>query len=184
MSIKLYVGPMFSGKTSELSKEFMRWKSINASILLLNHTLDTRYSKDSISTHDKSQIKCIFTDNLEDFMDATEDVIIIDEGQFHKNLISMCNYWANSGKNVIVGALNCDSNKKPFGEIDQLYKHCDEVIKLNALCIKCKNGTRAIFTFNEDKSEQIKVGSEDYLPLCRIHWNKGMLFQTNSTIGD
>jgi thymidine kinase len=63
---------------------------------------------------------------------------------------------------------------EPIGDITKIIPLADEVIKLNAYCVYCKNGTLANFTkreYNLKNSDQILVGSNDlYSPCCRYHF--------------
>ena len=48
------------------------------------------------------------------------------------------------------------------------YLESDDVIKKNAFCAKCEDGTRAPFTHRKSNAtEQIIIGESDYVALCR-----------------
>lgn len=52
--IELILGPMFSGKSSELLQKVRRLEISKKKCLVLNYTHDNRYSdQDVMSTHDK-----------------------------------------------------------------------------------------------------------------------------------
>ena len=72
-------------------------------------------------------------------------------------------------KHVIVIGLNGDSNRIPFGQINDLLPYCDDITMLKALCSKCKDGTPGIFSKRiVANSGQICVGSiETYMATCR-----------------
>jgi thymidine kinase len=72
----------------------------------------------------------------------------------------------------IIAGLSGDYNMNPIGDIIKLVPVADEIIKLKALCVYCKNGTPASFTKKEiDNQKQILVGgSEIYSPVCRKHF--------------
>lgn len=175
MSINLIMGCMFSGKTSSLINIAKNSKLINRKVLLINYDEDTRYSSSSsITTHDSISIECIpcgkdisIILNHEDYINS--EVICINEGQFFNNLISFCKTACNAGKEVHVCGLDGDYLKCPFGELLNLIPHCDNVKKLKALCMSCKNGTLASFTKRIGNSDAlIEIGStEMYIPVCR-----------------
>jgi thymidine kinase len=73
------------------------------------------------------------------------------------------------GKEIHVCGLNGDYLKRPFGEILNLIPHCESIIKMDALCMKCKDGTTASFTKKLNNSNTlIEIGSSDmYIPVCR-----------------
>jgi thymidine kinase len=52
--IDLIIGPMFSGKSSELQRMVRRYKLANKQCIVINYVGDNRYSdKEFASTHDK-----------------------------------------------------------------------------------------------------------------------------------
>jgi thymidine kinase len=52
--IELILGPMFSGKSSELLRKVRRFEVAKKRCLVINYTHDNRYSnEDVMSTHDK-----------------------------------------------------------------------------------------------------------------------------------
>ena len=50
--IEIIIGPMYSGKSSELLKIARRYKTLNKPILLINHTSDIRYGSNIVCTKD------------------------------------------------------------------------------------------------------------------------------------
>ena len=100
-------------------------------------------------------------------------VIIIEEGQFYKNLLTFVTMLVDHyGKKVIVAGLDGDANRKMFGDILKLIPLSDSIIKLKSYCKKCNDGTEALFTSkNTDKIEIIDIGGSDkYEALCRKHY--------------
>jgi thymidine kinase len=54
-----------------------------------------------------------------------------------------------------------------------LIPDCDEIIKLKAYCSMCKDGTEALFSWKTTKNKNlIDIGTDNYVPLCRQHYNK------------
>ena len=91
------MGPMFSGKTSELIKRVSR-ESIyrQKKSILIKYSKDTRYSTDTVLTHDKYIIfiKRIYNytamraEKLGDIYNELKeyDIVAIDEGQFFEDV--------------------------------------------------------------------------------------------------
>jgi thymidine kinase len=99
--------------------------------------------------------------------------IIIEEAQFFNDLkVFVLTAVEQFKKDVVVVGLDGDSNRKPFGQILELIPYCDSVQKLTAVCTKCENGVRAIFTSRKVHADsQVLVGAADlYEPLCRRHY--------------
>jgi len=195
MSIELIIGPMFSGKSSELIRRIRQLKVLNHKYIIIKPQIDFRYDSNKIVTHNKESEACILINDLNNIAD--DDIkliqtIIIDEGQFLKNLKNKVLYWCEKlNKNIIIGGLDGDYKRNIFGEILDLIPYADNYIKLKALCKQCNDGTPAIFTHRLSKqntdqitnqntdqlTDQVLIGSEDiYISLCRKCYIKLNLF--------
>jgi len=180
MSLKLIIGCMFSGKTTEIIKIINRLNKINKKVLIITSKLDNRYTTDSICSHDNLSIKSKSINNDEilsiknDIEYKNSEYIIIDEAQFFKDLKLFVKYSIDYlDKHLIVVGLNCDTNQNNFGEIKELYPIAEEIILLKALCENCKDGTEAIFSYKKTNNQNIiDIGGEnEYEPLCRKCFN-------------
>jgi thymidine kinase len=173
MSLKIIVGCMYSGKSSEIIREYKRLQSIEKNVLLINHKLDVRYTENSICSHDKVSANSLSIDCLQEIPDSfleTYEYIIIDESQFFQDLFEFVTENVdNCQRNIIVVGLNGDSNRSNFGDIYRLYPMADDIVLLKALCSVCKDGTNAIFSKKIiDSSNQTDIGSSDkYIAVCR-----------------
>ena len=171
MSLKLILGCMYSGKTTEILRIVNSLKHINEIPLVIKPKIDDRYSDNKICTHNKQEYECQTIEKLTDFKNPFHvKYIIIEEAQFFEDLLLfVIDQVEIKGKNVIVVGLDGDSDRQNFGEIHKLYPLCDDIIKLKAYCSICKNGTPGIFSKRlSDKKEQILVGSDgDYIAVCR-----------------
>ena len=67
------------------------------------------------------------------------DVIGIDEGQFYPDLITGVEKYVRKDKILIISALDGTFERKPFGQIPNLIPLCDDIVKLNAICMICGN---------------------------------------------
>lgn len=175
-SIKIILGCMFSGKTSEIIRECNRWNSINKNVLCINYVKDDRYGNDdNLYSHTKEHFNCKKVELLSEISEndiKEAHIILINEGQFFSDLIECCKSWCEIyQKNIIVSGLDGDFQRNPFGKILDLIPLADSVVKLPALCHKCMDGTEAIFTSRlSDESEQIVIGANNYVALCRKHY--------------
>lgn len=110
--IELILGPMFSGKSTELLRRLRRHELASKKVVLVKHMADDRYSPDSkgVLTHDligktASLVTSDLTrDLLPQFGDA--DVIGIDEGQFFTDVPEVAEALSARGKLVIVAGLS------------------------------------------------------------------------------
>ena len=175
--LELYIGPMFSGKSTELIKNVRLNKVLNRKVLVVKPAIDVRYDSNRIVSHSGEKEDCVTTNDLEDIKDnliLEHDIIIIDEGQFFKSLKKMCLKWVEEfNKYIIVGGLDGDFQRKPMGEILDLIPYADKYIKLCALCKYCGDGTKAIFSKRiSSENSQVLIGGNDiYVSVCRYHYN-------------
>jgi len=184
--LELFIGPMFSGKTSKILEIYKQCKFCNIPVTIINHSIDTRYHDTMVSTHDKVMAPCIQTTRLTDVWDykdidshynensdrhiklRTADVILINEGQFFEDLYEVVEYMLKSNKRVYICGLDSDFERKKFGQILDLIPLCDKVNKLTSLCSQCKDGTPGIFSMRlTSEKQQTLVGSDNYIPVCR-----------------
>ena len=191
--LELAVGPMFSAKTSFLVELYKQYKFCGISVAVINHSIDNRYDNEMLSTHDKVKIPCIKTDKLMDlyaeyidiehptdsiprlqdkFKVMSSEVILINEGQFFTDLEEFVKLMLVKGKKIYVSGLDGDFERKKFGHILDLIPLCDKVTKLTSLCSLCKDGTRAIFSKRLTNETEQKVGSDNYIPVCRSCYEK------------
>ena len=99
--------------------------------------------------------------------------MIIEELRFFNDAFVKITEWLDKyDKKIIAAGLISDFARKPFGDVLSLIPHAEDIIKLTALCKKCKDGTKACFTkrtINNDN--KIIVGScECYEAVCRKHY--------------
>lgn len=170
-ALELIVGPMFSGKSTELLRRVRRHRYGRRNILIVKHAADTRYSRSAVVvTHDHVTETSVCVDRLGHLDDAAwgaADVIAIDEGQFMPDLQEFCRRACARGKLVLVAALDGTYTREPFGSVCALVPFAERVDKLCAVCGVC--GRDAPFTrrLTRDTSV-IVVGSDDmYVPVCR-----------------
>jgi len=185
--LELIIGPMFSGKTSEILEIYKKCKFCNISVSIINHTIDKRYHDTMVSSHDKIMAPCLQANKLNDiwtesgFIESgnqsdkyankllrSSDVILINEGQFFPDLYEVVIDMLINNKKVYICGLDGDFERKKFGSILDLIPHCDKVRKLTSLCSLCKDGTPGIFSMRlTNETAQTVVGSDNYIPVCR-----------------
>ena len=171
MSLKIIMGNMFSGKTSELVRRLKRYEVIGKRILVINSSKDTRCLEHVLRTHDNMKFDCIKTNNLNELNYQDVDVIAIDEAQFFIGLKVFVEKVLTRGKTIILTGLDGDYKQDKIGEILDCIPLADKVFKLSAMCMECMDGTHGPFTkriVNSDKVELVG-GKEMYMAVCRKH---------------
>lgn len=175
--LDMIIGPMFAGKTSEVIKRIRQAKLLSKTYLIVNHIFDTRYGNDHIVTHDAVKEKCKSLDRLAPLMQdpnfTRAEMVFIEEAQFFEDLEEFAvTAVEEHGKHVIVSALDGDYQRKPFMNVSLLMPFADEITRLSALCMQCKDGTRAPFTKRVvTDTHKVLVGSmNEYVSVCRKHY--------------
>ena len=173
IELTLIFGSMFSSKTTKLIKIISEYEAIGKKTLFINHKLDTRCGENEAKTHSNQIRKCVKTENLLDLIDNKEfkqaEVIAIDEASFYEDLYKFIINIEDLNKKIYVGGLNGCSNRKPFGQINDLLPLADDIIHLKSLCAICKSGVKGIFSKRiSSKKSKILVGDKDqYIACCR-----------------
>lgn len=166
--IQIILGPMFSGKSTELMRRIQRYKYANHECLLIKYAKDSRYSDDYMSTHDKHMLPAVKTEVLSKVHIPNSCTVIgIDEGQFFPDIVDFCETMANDGLRVIVAALDGTFQRKGFGSFLSLIPLAESVVKLNAVCMMCYG--EAAFTKRIGCETQVEIigGSDKYMAVCR-----------------
>lgn len=171
MSLKIIMGNMFSGKTTELIRRLKRYKVIGKRILVLNSSLDTRSSDEVLKTHDNSKFECLKVSNLEDVDYSKVDIIAVDEAQFFSGLKSFVKKVLMDNKTILLAGLDGDYKQEKFGEIIDCIPLADKVFKITAMCMECMDGTHGPFTKRIVQNDKLElVGDHDiYKAVCRKH---------------
>jgi thymidine kinase len=168
--IEVICGSMFSGKTEELIRRLKRAKIANLKVEIFKPSIDVRFDKVNIISHDTNAISSTPIDNSQRILlfASGVDVIGIDEAQFFDDEIAnVCDELAAKGVRVIAAGLDMDYTGKPFGQMPFLMAKADYVTKLHAICVKC--GHIANYSYRKIPNEdRIMLGEKDvYEPRCR-----------------
>ena len=178
MKLTLVLGPMFAGKTSFIINKFHQEHKLFKDIIALKPTIDNRYSDNEIVSHNDNlkSIPALIVDDLNQiektFLDNF-DIILIDEGQFFKNLNLWIRKMENFSGEIIISALNGDFKRQAFGEINLLISRADNLIFLQGQCHFCSRSSSfslkktIVKSSTSQEENQIEVGGNDkYVPVC------------------
>lgn len=168
-SIRVILGPMFSGKTTELIRRIRRYHVARMSVVVVKYAPDTRYSQTDVVSHDQTRWAAVPTRRLMDHLAELlpYDVIGIDEAQFFDDLVEFCEEMAARGKHVVVAGLDATYQRKPFGQLLALIPLAENVKKLKAVCSFC--GSPAAYSLRTASDEGVEVigGLDKYVAACR-----------------
>ena len=168
--IELIVGPMFSGKSSELIRRVKRYTRANRECLVIKYKKDTRYTgPDDLSTHDRTTYPAVSAEiKLAEVLEKalTADVVAIDEAQFFVDLVEFAEGLAKLGKTVLVAGLDGDFEQKPFLPMLYLWPHAETILKLTAIC-DCNADAAFTKRIVESTQQELIGGAESYVAVCR-----------------
>ena len=183
MSLRVVLGPMFAGKTSEIQSVVRRYMCLGKPVLVLTAAIDNRYQSEvtAIVNHDRVAVPAVpvAVDGLRAVLEwpsfAAAVAVIIDEAQFFRGCLVDFALTAvdEFGKHVVVVGLDGDTQREAFGDILKLIPLADVIEKKTALCRRCGDGTAALFTrgLSVGHEGQVSVGgAEQYEPVCRRHF--------------
>ena len=173
--IYLIIGPMFSGKSTELIRNIKRFKIKKLSTAVVSTKLDNRFTdNDSITTHDNIEYPAFRCEKIYDLREKllNFDVIAIDEGQFYSDIVEESELLANMGKIVIISALSGNFKREPFEVISRLISKSDSIQNLNAICYFCNDDANFSLRITNQKEEIVVGGDNIYKPACRSCFNK------------
>ena len=183
--IELIIGPMFSGKSTELMRRIKRHMIAKRDCIVVKYFKDKRYSEGDMATHDRQLLKASSTETLDTIYESllTHDVIGIDEGQFFPDVsnavsdsqvVEVSDKLAEKGKVVIISALDGTFQKKPFGRILELIPLCEQVNKLTAVCVGCGKDASFSQRLTCEKTVELIGGADLYRPVCRTCFAAGL----------
>lgn len=179
MSITVYFGPMFSGKTSKIrSDAFMYSRVFDKKCLFINWKDDDR----GYMTHSGASFPVSFdtrtVENLESIKESglNYDVILIDEAHFITNLYTVVRFWYENKRTVVVAGLVTRFDGEAIGEIPLLNHVAETYMQFKAKCIECgKEGKIVDASFTkrvvESNAEVLVGGADSYIAVCTSHFN-------------
>ncbi len=175
--INLVIGPMFSGKTTEIITRYKRHIENGKRCLMVKFKGDTRYSSSMVVSHTGEQVEAVVCDLLQyvDKLVIDCDVVCIDEAQFYEDAPVFCDKWANEGKCIEICGLSGTFNRTPFHVISQLVPIAENILHLKAVC-QVSGGDASFVRIHDrravsDKFSTVLIGgSELYSPVNRKHY--------------
>jgi thymidine kinase len=166
-NINVYSGPMKCGKTQQVLNEYKRQLITGKKVIMFKPNVDTREGADIVKTRNGIGVPSIGIDDISELKKYDADIYCIDEFQFLTGDVSLIQNMADNGKSFYISGLNLTAEKKPFGKMNDLLCIADNVNMLTAICSNCKNENAVYSFFKGNKNQEIVIGDEEYMPLCR-----------------
>ena len=182
MSLQIFIGPMYAGKTTKLMHMFHNDKNKNKIIIdyeiydtsnnitigeLENHKEVT--ISNVIKTKKLNNILNESYYNDDDFiyyqkMNKAQN-IYINECQFFPDLKECVIIWLKQNKNIFIYGLDGDYKAELFGQTSSLIPYCSYIEKIKGTCKLCNNESLLSYRTN-NQVEQFVPNYDIYIPLC------------------
>lgn len=171
--INVFTGPMKCGKTQKILDEAQRQQIAGKDIKVFKPNVDDRFSNAEVVSRKGYKTEAIGINEVDEIKNYDADVYVIDEFQFLKGNLAELYNLAKKGKKFYIAGLNLTSERKPFGKMGELLCMSDNVQMLTSVCEVCRNDN-AIYTYykGENKSSDVLVGEDCYIPVCRKCYEK------------
>ena len=184
----LITGPMFSGKSTFLLQKIERAVYGKKRVLLIRPQGDDR----GYFTHSEGRANGILSsfinENKIDVKELTEfsetniecikdyDCIFVDEYFMIKNNALLAKAMQDNcgNQDIYFAGLLSTSENQLFDEAITLLPYCENIIKLNGVCMECGDDNANYSMYKGDsKTEKIIVGDEDkYECVCKACYEK------------
>lgn len=176
--IEVITGPMFSGKSEELIKRIRILLYAEYKVLVIKPKFDNRFSSNEIVSRNGLKVKTLVASNVNEIkklFNKSYNALVIDEVQFFdSSLINYVDELSCEGIRIILSGLDQNYLRQPFGIMPQLLSIADDITKLHAVCLVCKNAATCSFRKTKSQNEFELGDFEEYEARCRYCHKIGM----------
>lgn len=176
MSLELIVGPMFSGKSTEIRRRVKRAQAVGHKVLVIKHDKDVRYSdKPEVTTHDQLTVHAELASRLLPMLEHAicHKLVVIEEVQFFEDVEDVRQFvhrliWA--GREVVAVGLDGDFNREPWPVVSALTPLAHKSQKLLAICMRCKKNDAPYTCYKGPPTGSVNPGVHGYEACCAECW--------------
>lgn len=181
--ITLITGPMYGGKSTTLVQKMERYLYAKKKVLFVRPNKDERgyitHSglKDWFGEFTTDTIKIDeWTPELIESLDKY-DAVFVDEYFMIKGNVNVCRHVSDKKYDVYFAGLLATSENELVSEAKEILPYCDDIIKLNGVCMLCGSQHGNYSMYNGTKTQEIVVGDSAYKCVCRrcYYKMKGLL---------
>ncbi len=166
--LEVVCGPMFAGKTSHLLARHAELVATGVAVRVFKPARDTRYSEDSIVTHDGASLSATSVSGADAIRSCEAKAIIIDEAHFFGDALTpVCLELVKAGRWVIVAGVDRDHRGRGFAPFPSLLIEADRVDKLHSKCSVCGGPAVHSQRMVADDSPIVVGGADLYEVRCR-----------------
>ena len=169
---RMYVGPMFGGKTTRMLSQIERYSYMGEEALLFKPKVDERYETDSICSHTgvkQEAIRVEHGDDIQRIVSAiyggTPSVIAIDEAFMIPGSGNAAIQLFTRGHTVLVASLQLSSDGSAYEETQEMFPYATYVAVCPAVDPISKQDAYYTEKYGGRKDHAIEVGgAEMYRP--------------------
>lgn len=178
---------MSAGKSLDLLKVNHNYREQGKKTLLFTPRIDTRHGEGKITSRIGIQEDALSVDyefNFYEYVKRNKIVsekiycILIDEAQFlsREQIVQLSRVVDWLGIPVMCYGLKNDFQNNLFEGAEALLLYSDKIIEIKTICAKDTCGKKATMNLRlSDGSpvyhgQQIQIGDDEYLPVCRKHY--------------
>lgn len=175
---KIFVGPMFSGKSTHLINEIDKAKYQKKSWIVFKPKIDNRSGKNKILSHNGVSLPATEISDANEINNYVYDEngckefnkIFCDELFMIPNAYKVIVSLYVDGFDICASSLDLSAKAKPYNDIVFLMAYATEIIKCHAYCSVC--GEKAFFTNKKTNTDvEFEIGAEElYEPMCLQHY--------------
>ncbi|MCX8185382.1 MAG: thymidine kinase [Sulfolobales archaeon] len=138
----MIVGPMFSGKTTELLRVLRKYAIAGYSVVLVKPSTDARYAVNKVVSHDGLEMDALVVEPRFTGLAKVSkllyehNVVGIDEFQFFEYTPDLIKFILDLSNErlVIIAALNLDFRGEPWEVVKEILPYAEDVKVLRAVC--------------------------------------------------
>lgn len=187
--LSYHYGVMQSSKSASLLMVAHNYESQGKDVILFTPDIDDRnkvgtihsrvgIEKDAHALSKEDNISEIVEERLEERGYEQIHCVLVDESQFltKEHVIQLTDVADQLGIPVMCYGLKNDFQNNLFEGSEALLLYADKIIEIKTICSKRECGKKAIMNLRLSDGEpvyegqQIQIGDEEYLPVCRYHY--------------
>jgi thymidine kinase len=164
---RLFVGPMFGGKTTKMLAALERARYRKRRILLCKPKRDQRYSFGQVMSHTGISWDAHNVATGKEIYDLAQevDIVAVDEAFMIPYSAEWLITLFRQGKSVYVSSIQLSASFEPLEEIQTMFPYATHVEVCPAVCPI--TGRDAYYTISKQPVDPIQVGGSDiYEPRC------------------
>jgi len=166
----LFVGAMFSGKSSRLISAIERHQIRGSKVICFKPIVDGRYSEYAVVTHSGGKMEATPVSSGEQILRIVDkfkpEVVAVDEAFMIDGCADALVEVFQRGISVYVSSIELSSNLKSFAEVERMMPYATKIEKCAAVCVECGDDARTTRR-KVPALEEISIGGADtYEPLC------------------